>query len=733
MEIQQIKSAALAKRNAGDFAGAEAMFRQALTAAPDDLDCLHMLGVLCFRTNRAREAMEFFFRAGMLSGWRVPAITRNFGLASNHVYGDDIIVKRIAYRAWLSVRQRAMRPSSALVTVVVPSYNHARFIAVCLNSVYRQTWRRIELVVIDDGSVDDSVAQIRQLLLACPFPHTFIARENRGAHETINEAIAVATGDYINILNSDDCFHPQRIEKMVAHVAGMGADWGFAGVEILDDRGVIAPSSPESASGKLKMIVAGVDAAPTIGFALLRHNVAISTGNFFIRREFFREMGGFSDLRYVHDQEFALRATLVSEPIYVAEKLYGYRVHGSNTISETGSTAGAETGAMLDQHIQNLLSPRAVPNPFAPTRANWGEYVTSYVLRYGFGGLPSAAQLAEIAQQAMGNYAAKGMSNGEGMAGSATGADTWLSRVEGLAGAQPLLATMSTPPNGIQATFDQFQRYGIVARTVEHLRRAGQVFTILEVGANTHRILGKLLPNDKITYLDREIPPEMQGANDVLIGDATQLNMLDGAFDLVVALDVFEHIESPRREFFLRHITRVSRIATMLGAPFASAAVRAAEDSACQFWDGLFSKPYRWLVEHAENGLPDLAQTRQTLADLGMQCVHFGHGNLPLWRELMKAHFAAEFSTELRAPVAAMDSYYRDHLLLADVSENATYRQFLLCTRDAAVRQQLADFPASLVANSSDRQPPVDLESLMEVLHAMQQIAVVAKRVSADS
>jgi hypothetical protein len=417
-------------------------------------------------------------------------------------------------------------------------------------------------------------------------------------------------------------------------------------------------------------------------------------------------------------------------------------VHGSNTISEAGSYAGAETGAMLDQYIQKLFNVSIVPNPFAPTPANWGEYAMTYVLRHGFGTPLSAAQLAEIAQQTMGNSLIKDGGKNSGAQGSAPAAgarghsdayaDAWLHRVEGLAGAQPLLEIMATPPNGIQATFDQFQRYGIFAQAVEHLRRADQVFTILEVGAKTHRILGKFLPNDKITYLDREIPAEMQGASDVLIGDATQLDMPDGAFDLVVALDVFEHIESPQREAFLRHISRVSRIATMLGAPFESVGVRAAEDDACRFWNNLFTKPYRWLTEHAENGLPDLAKTSQYLAGAGMQCVHFGHGDLMLWQELMKAHFAAESSTELRAPVAAMDSYYWDHLLLADAGENETYRQFLLGTRDAAVRAQLAEFAASLAANSGDMQPPVGIESLIDVLRAMQQIAVVAKRVSAD-
>ena len=706
MDIQEIKSAALAKRNAGDFVGAEAMFRQALALAPGDVDCAHMLGVLCFRQGRAREAMHYFATAGVLAQWQVPAITRNFGLALSHVYAGEITVKRIAYLAWLSQRRRAVKPVNPLVTVVVPSYNHARFIDACLDSVYGQTWTRIELIVIDDGSTDASVARIREKLKSCPFPHRFIARENRGAHSTINEAIALATGDYINILNSDDRFHPQRLEKMVAQVAAIGAEWGFADVEVIDDRGdVIANAATDSLADKLKTIAASVHTAPTIGFALLRHNVAISTGNFFMRTEFFRTMGGFSDLRYVHDQAFALRATLLSEPIYVPEKLYDYRVHGTNTISEMGSNATAETGAMLQEHIQKLFNAGVVPNPFAPTRHNWGEYVASFALRCGFGGLLSSEHLTEIAQRAVSHGA-------EPVSAS-------LESIKNVVAGDELLEKMLQPPTGIQATFDQFQRYGIAARAIEDLRSPGQIFSILEVGANTHRILGKLLPHDKITYLDREIPLEMQGASDVLIGDATNLDMADAAFDIVIALDVFEHIEPARRTDFLHHITRVARVTTLLGAPFASAAMSRAENEACAFWNSLFNTPYRWLVEHAENGLPDLMQTKQQLSELGMKSVHFGHGNLTIWCELMKAHFASEACEELRAPIAAMDNFYRDHLLENDVGDDETYRQFLLCSRGDSVLAKLADFTASLKRAT----PSPDSLPLIDLLQAMQHIA----------
>jgi glycosyltransferase involved in cell wall biosynthesis len=722
MDIKQIKAAALAKVNAGDVAGAAAMFRQVLQAVPGDVDCLHMMGELFFRSGQMREAVHFFSAAGVSANWSIPATTQKFGLSLSNIYGAEFTVRRIAYLAWLNARQRRAKPVNPLVTVIVPSYNHGRFIAQCLESVYRQTWKSIELIVIDDGSTDDSVERIRELLLVCPFLHQFIVRENRGAPQTINEAVALANGDYINILNSDDRFHAGRIEKMVAHVSAIDADWGFAGIEVIDDEGKIASSAKDSLPTKLRDISSSTPIAPTIGFALLANNVAISTGNFFIRTTFLRKMGGFSDLRYVHDLEFALRATLYSEPVYVAEPLYEYRVHTSNTISESGQRANIETGTMLKQHIQKLFSADTATNPFAPSYAIWREHLTIYLLRRGFDELLSPEQLTNTAQH-VANNTTQAHANVAALLGS----------IGGIEAARPLFTAMLMQPgqpHGVQATFDQYQRYGIIARAIEHLRAHlqtdGQAFSILEVGANTHRLLGKLLPHDKITYLDREIPIEMQGASDVVLGDATNLDMADKSFDIVIALDVFEHIAPPQRGDFLRHIARVSRLVTMLAAPFDSAAVREAENNACAYWNSLFAEPYRWLTEHAENGLPDLSQTTQHIAALGMSHVHFSHGNLVLWREMLKAHFAAVSLPDLRAPSVSMDGFYRDHLLARDTGDDEFYRQFLFFSTDKSVMSRLADFPASLKASGN----LPNMTSMVDVLRAMQQLALTRKHLA---
>lgn len=95
------------------------------------------------------------------------------------------------------------------VSVVVPSHNHARFIERTLRSVFAQTHAPAELLVIDDGSRDDSPRLIARTLAACPFPCELIARERRGLSATLNEGLSrAARGRFFAYLGSDDVWLP---------------------------------------------------------------------------------------------------------------------------------------------------------------------------------------------------------------------------------------------------------------------------------------------------------------------------------------------------------------------------------------------------------------------------------------------------------------------------------------------------------------------------------------------
>lgn len=94
-----------------------------------------------------------------------------------------------------------------LVTVMIPSYNHEKYIKESIQSVIDQTYSRLELIVIDDGSKDNSIQIIEEMRLACEqrFEHfQFIFRENRGLSRTLNQGLSLARGEYFSIVASDD-------------------------------------------------------------------------------------------------------------------------------------------------------------------------------------------------------------------------------------------------------------------------------------------------------------------------------------------------------------------------------------------------------------------------------------------------------------------------------------------------------------------------------------------------
>jgi alpha-1,3-rhamnosyltransferase len=94
------------------------------------------------------------------------------------------------------------------VSVVVPSFNHAQYIEFTLRSIMKQTLSPSELIVIDDGSSDDSVAVVERVLSDCHFPCELLVRKNRGLSVTLNEGLERSRGRYFAYLGSDDVWLP---------------------------------------------------------------------------------------------------------------------------------------------------------------------------------------------------------------------------------------------------------------------------------------------------------------------------------------------------------------------------------------------------------------------------------------------------------------------------------------------------------------------------------------------
>jgi alpha-1,3-rhamnosyltransferase len=106
--------------------------------------------------------------------------------------------------------ERARQP---LITVIIPSFNHAKYIEQCIDGVISQTYKNIELIIIDDGSSDDSIAKIEAMVPQCRkrfIRFEFRARPNKGLGNTLNEALEWANGDYLAVADSDDILLPEK-------------------------------------------------------------------------------------------------------------------------------------------------------------------------------------------------------------------------------------------------------------------------------------------------------------------------------------------------------------------------------------------------------------------------------------------------------------------------------------------------------------------------------------------
>ncbi|MFO6131691.1 glycosyltransferase family 2 protein [Pseudomonas aeruginosa] len=134
--------------------------------------------------------------------------------------------------------------SQPLVSVIIASYNHEKYIEASIASVAAQTYRNVELLVVDDGSSDGSVELLRGLQAKYGFD--LRVQQNQGLSKTLNEAIARARGNLIVPFGSDDIMLPQRLEKQVAHMWDKPEVGICAGnIEIIDSNGRVMPGKEQ--------------------------------------------------------------------------------------------------------------------------------------------------------------------------------------------------------------------------------------------------------------------------------------------------------------------------------------------------------------------------------------------------------------------------------------------------------------------------------------------------------
>lgn len=244
-----------------------------------------------------------------------------------------------------------------LVSVIIPAYNHEKFIGAAIDSVLQQTMDDLELIVIDDGSTDRTGTLIRQYSdprISC------YSQENRDAYNTINRGLGLAKGQYIAILNSDDLFTLNRLECLLDYRQKSGAECIITDLIPISDEGKEYSDAEFGWNQWHRKNRKFYRQCKDIYIAFLKGNFMVTTSNLFMTAEAVKKTGNFCSLRYLHDYDYIFRLMLAcpGKVHYLFdEKLLYYRIHSGNTLGEAAITGREQDRVLIRKYMLEGVNP----------------------------------------------------------------------------------------------------------------------------------------------------------------------------------------------------------------------------------------------------------------------------------------------------------------------------------------------------------------------------------------
>jgi glycosyltransferase involved in cell wall biosynthesis len=129
-----------------------------------------------------------------------------------------------------------MKINNPLVSVIIPAYNVEYCIGQAINSVLDQTYKNLELIIVDDGSTDNTCQVIKKSLSTVKIEFTFISTDNKGSCAAKNLALEKAKGEFVAFLDADDLWEPEKLEHQVKYItkdaSSIGVGCGY--IKFLD-------------------------------------------------------------------------------------------------------------------------------------------------------------------------------------------------------------------------------------------------------------------------------------------------------------------------------------------------------------------------------------------------------------------------------------------------------------------------------------------------------------------
>ena len=208
-------------------------------------------------------------------------------------------------------------PPQPLVSVVIPTYNRAEYLKQALSSVFRQTFTDYEVIVVDDGSTDETPDVLKD------YQDRIISlrQENSGAARARNRGIRLARGRWVAFLDSDDMWQPVALERLIAAAAH------YPDAGLITMKGLLMKSDGEVTD----RIVGKRSPGPSFTTRSLLDKDSGGVLTPMVQRKVLEEVGGYDEgLRTAHDCDLWLRISFRTPMVAIEDALLLRRVHDAN-------------------------------------------------------------------------------------------------------------------------------------------------------------------------------------------------------------------------------------------------------------------------------------------------------------------------------------------------------------------------------------------------------------------
>ncbi len=231
------------------------------------------------------------------------------------------------------------------VSVIIPTYNNSLFLKAAIESVLRQTFQDFELIIVNDGSTDNTEQVINQFRVN-DVRITYIKQDNFGGLAgPVNKGLKIAQGDYIAILENDDEWLPEKLEKQVKLLEQSAQDVGCAGCHAL-----IVDCLTKAVKQKKNNPITSNDRDAFLRI-VYGENFMTTFSVFLLKKEVFDAVGIIDEnLKYGADNDFFFRVFQRFNLAIVPDFLVKYNIHGSNLTKVMSVAKIQELEYMLHKH-----------------------------------------------------------------------------------------------------------------------------------------------------------------------------------------------------------------------------------------------------------------------------------------------------------------------------------------------------------------------------------------------